>query len=432
MGAFEKYRVELWNRFTQLWDDPMDYYQWAYILAALIVSALISQILARTIFAPGSRSFRFCHRFFQTDRKVGSFFILSALTLWLGALSCHAIFPTDTPYIFMAAQFATAISIYRIVSALSKGRFVPRLVGFLMVISFTLTLLDALGPIVSTLRSLYIPLGDLQISLWSLLSGIVSLFILVWFAALSTRFIDSTVNQRDEVPPSIKVLISKLSRFFLYVAAILIALKIGGIDLGALAVFSGALGLGLGFGLQKVISNLISGIIILMDKSIKPGDVIEIDGAYGWINTLRTRYVSVITRDRKEYLIPNEDFITNPVINWSFSDTNVRIRADVGVSYDTDLDRAIEICVEATQSIPRILKDPVPNCLVMGFGDSSIDLQIRFWIKDAHSGVANIRSAVLLSVWRKFQEEGIKIPFPQRDLHIKTAPESILPISSGE
>ena len=429
MGAFEKYRIELLDRIISLFDDSGDYYQWAFIAVSLIISLIIGQILSRTLFAPRSRCRKFCRSFFQSDSHIGPVPIVAAVLLWLGALSCHAIFPSGAPYVLVAAQLATAFAIYRLVSALSKGRFVPRLVGFLMVVGFTLTLLNALGPLITTLQKVVLPLGDIKISLWSILSGFVALFILTWLAALSTRFVDSVVSQRKEVPPSIRVLISKLTRFILYFAAILMALKIGGINLGALAVFSGALGLGLGFGLQKVISNLISGIIILLDKSIKPGDVIEIDGAYGWINTLRTRYVSVITRDRKEYLIPNEDFITNPVINWSFSDTNVRIKADVGVSYDTDLDQAIELCIEAAKNIPRVLEDPAPNCLVMGFGDSSIDLQIRFWIRDAHSGVANVRSALLLTVWRAFRENGIKIPFPQRDLHIKD-PTSILPDTS--
>lgn len=420
MGAFEKYRIELWRSFMQLWDDPNDYTQWVFIAGALLVSAIVGRVLARTVFAPGSQYPDLCQRFFQPSRKVGVFSILSALILWLGALSCHVIFPDGAPYIIVAAQVATAISVYRLVSALSKSRFIPNLLGVLMVIGFVLILFDALVPLIGLLRSLNLPLGDLQVSLWSLGSGIVSLFVLIWLASLSTRFIDSAVHQRKEVPPSIQVLISKLSRFVIYVVAIITALKIGGIDLGALTVFSGALGLGLGFGLQKVISNLISGIIILMDKSIKPGDVIEIDGTYGWINTLRTRYVSVITRDRKEYLIPNEDFITNPVVNWSFSDKNVRIGADVSVSYNTDLNIAMPLCVDAIREIPRVLTDPAPSCLLVGFGDSAINLQVRFWISDAHSGIADIRSAVLLAVWQKFREEGIEIPFPQRDLHIKT------------
>jgi small-conductance mechanosensitive channel len=164
----------------------------------------------------------------------------------------------------------------------------------------------------------------------------------------------------------------------------------------------------------------VSGVIILLDKSIKPGDVIEIDDAYGSINSLRTRYVSVITRDRKEYLIPNEDFITSPVINWSFTGKEIRIRADVGVAYGTDLRKAIALCVEAAEAEERVLEKPESKCLLLGFGDSSIDLQLRFWINDAHNGVSNIKSAVLLGVWDRFEEAGIEIPFPQVDLNVKS------------
>ena len=167
--------------------------------------------------------------------------------------------------------------------------------------------------------------------MWAIISAIAALFILLWLVGLSVRFIDSLLQPRTDIPPSIKVLIGKGSRLTLYIIAIVGALKIGGVPLGGLAVFSGAFGLGLGFGLQKVISNLVAGVIMLLDKSIKPGDVIEIEGTFGWINSLRSRYISVITRDRKEILIPNEDFITNKVINWSFTDRVVRIKADVGV-----------------------------------------------------------------------------------------------------
>ena len=191
-------------------------------------------------------------------------------------------------------------------------------------------------------------------------------------------------------------------------------------DLTGLAVLSGAIGVGLGFGLQKVVSNLVSGVIILLDKSIKPGDVIEIEGSFGWINSIRTRYISVITRDRKEILIPNEDFVTNKVVNWSFTDRIVRIKADVGVSYNADVPEAIRICTEAASQIPRVLTDPAPSTLLMEFGDSSINLQVRFWIEDAPQGVSNIRSEVLLAVWQAFRDNNIEIPFPQRDLHIKS------------
>ncbi len=226
------------------------------------------------------------------------------------------------------------------------------------------------------------------------------------------------MGSRSDIPPSIKVLLYKATKFLFYTVATLASLSIAGVDLASLTVFTGALGLGIGFGLQKVISNLISGVIILLDKSIKPGDVIEVDGTYGWINSLHTRYVSVRTRDRKEHLIPNEDLVTNKVINWSFSDNNVRIKADVGVSYDTDIPQALEILTSCVEGIDRVLKNPKPVALLISFGDSSINLQLRFWINDPAAGVTNCRSQVMLNIWQKFKEAGIQIPYPQRDLHI--------------
>jgi len=164
---------------------------------------------------------------------------------------------------------------------------------------------------------------------------------------------------------------------------------------------------------------LVSGLILLIDRSIKPGDVIEIEGTYGWINSLRARYASVITRDGKEHLIPNEDLITNRVINWSFSDRNVRVRVPVGISYDSNPRLAIELCLQAAKSTSRTLMDPEPKCLLTGFGDNSIDLELRFWIDDPSNGVGNVRSAVLLSIWDKFNENNIEIPYPQRDVRIR-------------
>ncbi|MBC9866864.1 MAG: mechanosensitive ion channel, partial [Opitutae bacterium] len=176
----------------------------------------------------------------------------------------------------------------------------------------------------------------------------------------------------------------------------------------------------LGFGLQKVISILISGVILLLVKSIKPGDVISLNQTYGWINKLSARYVSVITRDGLEHLIPNEDLITNRVENWSFSDPKIRLRAPIGVSYDCDLRKAQELCLEAAMACPRVLNDPAPRCHVRGFGDNWVDLELRFWIPDPSKGVTNIKSMVYLEIWDRFLQHGIEIPFPQRDLHLRS------------
>ena len=410
-------------------DDPQDYSQWTAIAMCLVGAIAASIVMKRTLFAKGSVCNRFLARFFNFSKSISSIPAITCFLLWItwsvrnswsADLVADGYAPLASGYIYTSALLVTAYFVYQIATALSKGQSAPRLLGAGMLTIFALHLFGWLEPLSQALRTIRLPLGSIEINLWSIIAAIMAMFLLLWLVGLSTRFIDAVIKPRRDIPPSIKVLIGKATRIVLYLGAIIWALKIGGVPLGGLTVFSGALGLGLGFGLQKVISNLMSGVIILLDKSIKPGDVIEIDGTFGWINSIRTRYISVITRDRKEILIPNEDFVTNKVVNWSFTDRIVRIKADVGVSYCTDIPEAIEICKNAIKGIPRVLNDPLPNCLMMGFGDSSIDLQVRFWIDDAPQGVSNIRSEVLLAVWKAFKEHNIQIPFPQRDLHIKS------------
>ena len=215
-----------------------------------------------------------------------------------------------------------------------------------------------------------------------------------------------------------QVLTAKLAKVVLLTLAVVVALNAVGIDLTAFAVFSGAIGVGVGFGLQKVVSNLISGVILLLDRSIKPGDVIEIAGTYGWITRLNARFVSVSTRDGIEHLIPNEDLITQRVTNWSYSDDRVRLHVAVGIGYLCDVREAMRLCVEAAKAVKRVLETPAPICLLKAFGDSSIDLELRFWIRDPRNGTANIRSEVMLGIWDSFREHGIEFPYPQRDIHL--------------
>jgi small-conductance mechanosensitive channel len=207
-------------------------------------------------------------------------------------------------------------------------------------------------------------------------------------------------------------------------APLVLALGSIGIDLTAFAVFSGAVGVGVGFGLQKVVSNLVSGVILLLDRSIKPGDVIELDGTYGSVIALNARYASVQTRDGKEYLIPNEDLITQRVTNWSFSNDLIRLHVKVGISYRSDPHAAIGLALEAARDVPRVLPKPPPNCLLVGFGDSTIDLELRFWISDPVNGIANVRGAVMLNMWDLYQQHGIELPYPQRELTLRN-PEAL-------
>jgi len=198
-----------------------------------------------------------------------------------------------------------------------------------------------------------------------------------------------------------------------------------GIDLTSLAVFSGAVGLAVGFGLQKTLGNMIAGVLLLMDRSIKPGDVIVVGDQFGQVNRIGVRAVSVLTRDGKEHLIPNEQLMTQAVENWSYSDRKVRVHIPVGVSYACDLARAQALMLEAARDVPRVMKEPAPGIWLRGFGDSSVDHDIMVWIDDPEEGVGNVRSAVLNRVWVLFKENGIEIPFPQRDVWIKSAPAAV-------
>jgi small-conductance mechanosensitive channel len=223
------------------------------------------------------------------------------------------------------------------------------------------------------------------------------------------------------------VLFGKLLKITLVTLAFVVALTSVGIDLSTFALLTGAIGVGIGLGLQKTVSNLFSGIILLLDKSIKPGDVIQVGNTYGWVSSLGARYVSVETRDGMEYLIPNEDIITHQVLNWSHKSTRVRLKLPVRVPLDADLEQALELLREAARRVPRALQNPPPNPLVISFGESAIELELRFWIADAQNGVHNVMSEVLLEIWRLFRDHGIRIPYPKRDVVVHGVKPSAVP-----
>ena len=283
---------------------------------------------------------------------------------------------------------------------------------------------STIGSIVETLDSYAIEIGNTHISLWS--ASVVLLVIMgVWFVArFGSKLAHFMLGKMTRLDSTQKLLSEKLITVGVWALTVLIGIDLLGIDLTALAVFSGAFGLAIGFGLQKTFGNLIAGIILLMDRSIKPGDVISVADASGnessgQIRKIGIRAISVVTRDRTEYLIPNENLMINQVVNWSYSSRDVRVKAAVGVAYETDLDLAEELMMQAALDAPRVLKFPEPKVLLMGFGDSSVDFEIRFWIDDPEDGLSNIRSDVLKRVWTLFHEHKIGIPFPQRDINLK-------------
>ncbi|HKI99679.1 MAG TPA: mechanosensitive ion channel domain-containing protein [bacterium] len=283
----------------------------------------------------------------------------------------------------------------------------------------TLNILGLLGPTIAVLDGLSVQMGHLRLSALLVIKGVLSLAVFLWLAVLGSQLMERRIRTLPTLTPSIQVLISKLLKIVLITIAVVGALGIMGIDLTAFAVFTGAVGVGVGFGLQKVVSNLVSGVILLLDKSVKPGDVISVGSTYGWINSLGARYVSVITRDGREFLIPNEDLITQQVVNWSYSNNEVRLTLPVGVSYRSDVRAAMRLCLEAAAQTPRVLREPASQCVLRGFGDNSVDLELRIWINDPQNGLANVQSDVFLAVWDKFRAHGVEIPFPQRDVHLQ-------------
>jgi len=342
-----------------------------------------------------------------------------------------------------ARSFGHAVHLLRLASSLLGVWIVVRISSSVIadpfwsrtaaIAAWTIAALNAvqlLEPTVAFLDGIAIQVGAARLSVFSVLKGAGLAALLLWLAVSASTLLQRRIEKLPNLTPSIRVLISQTSKVALVSLAILVALGSIGIDLTAFHVFSGAVGVGVGFGLQKVISNLISGIILLLDRSIKPGDTIEVAGTYGWVNSLGARYASVLTRDGTEHLIPNEDLITQPVVNWSYSDNLVRRRVPIGISYRADLDLATRLILEAAAETDRILTMPEPQCLLKGFGDSSVDLELRFWISDPQAGVSNVADRVLRKVWHKFHEQGVEIPFPQRDLHLRSA-EVVRVVTSG-
>ncbi len=327
-----------------------------------------------------------------------------------------------------AVSLILAWIVIRLGTGLIESREIARLIRSFAWGLAALNIVGWLSPLIDFLDSIKFSLGRGEVSIFGLLTGLLTLLVLVWGALVVTGFLESWLRRLPAVNPSARVLLSKVARIILVASAFLFAVSSVGIDLTVFAVFGGAIGVGLGFGLQKVVSNFISGVILLMDRSIKPGDVVEVSGTYGRINKLAGRYTSVISRDGREHLIPNEDMVTQTVVNWTFSHRMIRRHLPVGISYKSDVDLAMKLMIEAADEIPRILADPAPAVLIRGFGDSAIDLELRVWIRDAKNGVSNVASDVYYKIWQKFGAGGVDCPYPQRDIHIvSTAKSDILP-----
>src|SRR5579885_364837 len=327
---------------------------------------------------------------------------------------------SDWGLVRIAADLAALWLILRVATFALRDKLGARVIATVALAIFALDLFGLLQPTEAALDAIGITIGTLRLSLLLIAKAALIVVILLWLATALARLTSNRIQRVAGLSPSVQLLFANLVRIALVCVAVVIGLNLVGIDLTALTVFSGAIGVGVGFGLQKIVSNFVSGIILLTERSIKPGDVIETTSTFGYVLSLGARYTAVVGRDGKEYLIPNENLITNQVVNWSYSSPLVRIDAEFGVAYASDLRRVRELAIAAAERTARVLAAPKPVCHITGFGDSAVNLVLRFWIDDPAQGVTNIKGDVYLALWDAFKENGIQFPFPQRDVHLRS------------
>ena len=421
------------QHFFDRWTEPIVLAQLVAIVAAVTAALVASHQLHRWHERSSQRPGPAPWRARLVDGMVMQAAFLAALVLLLvvRALLASRDLATDvldTALQLLAALMLVRFGVYLLRLLLGDRSWIrnweQRLALILwLVISFELV--GWFDAIENALDSIDLLPGKAEFSLWALLKGLVVVSGFVLITAVISRAIERRVMRLENVAVSTRIGITKFTYFFLVGLGVLLGINAAGVDLTALTVLTGAIGLGLGFGLQSIASNFVSGFVLLMDKSIKPGDVISFTGHtgtstenYGWVQELRGRYVVVRDRDGVETLVPNQHLITNPVINWSYSDRRVRLKLPVRVSYRDDPELALDTLLRSTAGHPRVLHDPAPVSRLMQFSDSGMDLELRFWIADPENGVNNVRSDVNRSIWRLFREAGITIPVAQREIHV--------------
>lgn len=318
----------------------------------------------------------------------------------------------------IAANLAFAWLIIRLVTSVIRNSFIVRLVSLSAWLVAALSILGQLGPVIDALNSVSIVLGGLRLTPLLLIKLAVLLAVALWLSNVASNFAESRITQSGDLTPSIQVLLVKMIRLALMIFAVAAVLSAVGINLSALAIFSGAAGVGIGFGLQKIVANFISGIILLADKSVKPGDLVTIGDSSGRISAMKTRYISVAAGDGREFLIPNEDLVTQKVTNWTYSDTNTLVKINFGTSYEADPRLVCKMALDIAAATPRAIKSKPPNCILVEFTDAGMKFALTFWLADP-DGMDNVKSEVMQSLWETFKREGIHVPYPVREIRVR-------------
>lgn len=321
----------------------------------------------------------------------------------------------------LVAMAAVRLLVYAIRYIIAPGGLLKALENSIALLIWLMLALHLTGlhdNVVAGLESVEFNIGKSTVNLLLVLQGLLTIVVTIFMALYLGRILENKLMRVEQVDPGMRFMLTKVMRVILLFIAVLVGLSAVGLDLTLLSVFGGALGVGLGFGLQRIASNYVCGFIILLDKSIKLGDIVTIDVHYGVVRDLRTRYLVLQKLDGTEVIIPNETTVISPVINHSFTDRNTRVLMPLQVAYKSDLDLVLRLMVEAARTQPRVLVMPEPAALVKGFGDNGVDLTLSVWITDAEQGTARLQSEIYLEIWRLFKLHGVEIPYPQRDIRI--------------
>ncbi len=334
------------------------------------------------------------------------------------AVMLASTWPSRSYLLEVSAKLAVAWLMIRVVTSVIRNEFVVRVVSLAAWLVAALSIIGQLDATLDALDSVAIVLGGLRLTPLLLIKLGVLLAVALWLANIASKFLEARITQSRDLTPSIQVLLVKMLRLALMVLAIAIVMSAVGINLSALAIFSGAVGVGIGFGLQKIVANFISGVILLADKSVKPGDLVTIGDSSGKISAMNTRYISVAAGDGREFLIPNEDLITQKVVNWTYTDKNTLVKVNFSTNYDADPRLVCRLAIEAAEASPRATKGKPPNCIITEFAEAGMKFTLTFWIADP-DGMDKVKSDVMLSLWDAFKHDDIRVPYPVREIRIR-------------
>lgn len=411
------------------------WYQVEAIIGAIILSLLVSRFLAYRIrrweeyFSKENVTHSIARFCLQLARRL-FFSIFAALFLSLGASVIadqhllteksfnlinigYQIFYAWALLVFMIQLFTTFVAADSLLQQIRKP---------LYVIFWILAILEIVGILpkfIQALRAVNLPIGSDSLTLWALIVGAITIFVSLLLAHWLSNLCDSALNSAKDIDNNLKIVLSRLIHIAFMAVAVLISLSTMGLDLTILSVFGGAIGVGLGFGLQKIASNYISGFIILFDHSVKIGDTVEVAGFNGKITQIKTRYSVLRNFSGEEMIIPNETFVTQNVKNFTFTDRASVATVETSIGYECDVNRALAILVEIARRQSRVLESPTPWAVVSGFGNDGINLKLSFWVKDPENGTSVLRSSIMKEVLERFNAEKISIPYTIRDVTLK-------------